>query len=72
MYPHCFYINSVSFPLLEPLILFFVKFLESRRAVDYLENSADMIIEARKKESKGNATVSSNMPKEHTSHYYTI
>ena len=50
--------NSVSFPSLEPLLLYFVKFFEARKASDFLEESVGKIIEARKMESDGSSLVS--------------
>ena len=48
----------MAFPCLEPLILRLVDFFEARKAADYLEKSADMIIEARKMKSNDSAKVS--------------
>ena len=50
--------QSVAYPCLEPLILRLVNFFEARKATDYLEKSADMIIEARKMEANDSAKVS--------------
>ena len=52
------FMQSVAYPCLEPLILRLVNFFEARKATDYLEKSADMIIEARKMESNDSAKVS--------------
>lgn len=39
--------DSVSFPFLEPLLRHIVKFMEIKRAAEYLEKSATKMIEAR-------------------------
>ena len=63
--------QSVAYPCLEPLILLLVNFFEARKATDYLEKSADMIIEARKMESNDSAKVSMYIKciKKHTHAY---
>ena len=48
----------MSFPLVEPLIRHAVKFIEARKATDFLEKSAAKLIEARKTKCNGSALVS--------------
>ena len=48
----------MSFPLFEPLIRHAVKFIEVRKATDFLEKSAAKLIEARRMDSDGSTLVS--------------